>query len=128
MGGLSYDELFIRSIITWHVNASMPVLLLLQISQTADFTAALSELECKQLSDSFSASMINSNSNTFTERYNGLMGVALKEDEFRSEVVALIKSLDHPFVTFFVASVSEHFISYTTGIGFIDYYARRCAT
>lgn len=114
VGELSYDELLILSIFTWHVNVSIPVLLLRQIGQPTDSTAALTELECKQLSDSFSPSMINSNSPTNTKRYNAILGVRLQEDDFKSRVVTLLKSLNYSFITFFLASVSAPFRRYTT--------------
>ncbi|KAL2801961.1 hypothetical protein BJX63DRAFT_438315 [Aspergillus granulosus] len=101
---LSYDELLILSIFTWHVNASIPVLLLRGINPPADSATALSELERKQLSESFSLSMIDANCTTFSEKYNATMGVELREDDFRWEVVTLIESLGYSFITFTIVS------------------------
>jgi hypothetical protein len=109
---LSYDELLVLSIFVWDVNASIPVLLLRHRNQPADSATALSELDRKQLSESFSLDMINANSNSLSGQYNAILGIVLQEDVFRCKIVGLIESLDYSFITFLLVLVSRRLIRY----------------
>ncbi|KAL3468881.1 hypothetical protein BJX99DRAFT_265729 [Aspergillus californicus] len=101
---LSEEELYILSIFTWDVNASVPVNLFLQQSvQLAEPSIELSDSDREELSNSFSPIMININCTKFSNRYSHFVGFKLGGQAFQDKTSNLLDSLDYSLIAFLIA-------------------------
>ncbi len=99
--------LYILSIFTLNVNASVLLPLLLQ--QTAHLvepTIELAESEYEELSNSFLPDMIDINCAKFCARFSRFVGVELEEGAFEDMIRSLLNYLDYSLTVFLVSEVS----------------------